>query len=189
MPLEISDFVPVMNRNECYSRYEIGDYTYGHPVVLFPEDGRLKIGKFCSIADGATFLLGGYHHIDWGTTYPFGDFSSHLTLPAPGIRVRKGDITIGNDVYLGQECFILAGVTVGDGAVVGARAVVTKDVVPYSVVVGNPAQHIKYRFDEAIIGAMLKIAWWDWPAAQIEEALPLLLTGNIQEFVDKYKRD
>jgi len=184
--MKILDFVPVTNHNPHYSQYEIGDYTYGSPRILFPEDGRLKIGKFCSIAGGVTFLLGGYHRIDWGTTYPFGNFFEGVP-PDRGIRIHKGDITVGHDVYLGEDAFILAGVTIGNGAVVGARAVVSRDVAPYSVVVGNPARHIKFRHGEGMVQQMERIAWWNWPLEKIEGALPLLLSEDIAGFVEKYK--
>jgi acetyltransferase-like isoleucine patch superfamily enzyme len=186
--MPISDWVPVLNKNGAYSRYDIGNYSYGHPSIKdFGEGTKLTIGKFCSIADNAVIFLGGEHHTDFVTTYPFAHFfefaySFHGTHPQV-----KGDIVIGNDVWIGQEAFILSGVKIGDGAVIGARCVVAKDVKPYSVVVGSPQRHIKYRVDEALIGDLLKIAWWNWPIEKISEAMPLMLSDNIQGFVDKYK--
>jgi acetyltransferase-like isoleucine patch superfamily enzyme len=184
----ICDWVPVLNRNQNYAAYEIGDYTYGHPnIVSFGEGTRLKIGKFCSIADNAVIFLGGEHHVDFVTTYPFShffEFAHGFTGTHPRV---KGDITIGNDVWIGQEAFILSGVTVGDGAVIGARAVVAKDVKPYSVVVGNPARHLRFRVDEDLIEDLLALAWWDWPIEKIAEAMPLLLSENIRGFIEKYK--
>ena len=183
----ICDWVPVLNKNQNYAAYEIGDYTYGHPqIVSFGEPISLKIGKFCSIADNAVIFLGGEHQIGFVTTYPFAhffEFAHGFTGTHPR---QKGDIIIGNDVWIGQEAFILSGVTIGNGAVIGARAVVAKNVKPYSIVVGNPARHIRFRFDEPTIEALLKIAWWDWPIEKIAEAMPLMLSNDVKGFVAKY---
>jgi carbonic anhydrase/acetyltransferase-like protein (isoleucine patch superfamily) len=100
--------------------------------------------------------------------------------------VFKGNIDIGNDVWIGREAFILSGVVVGDGAIIGARAVVAKDVAPYSIVVGNPARYIRSRFDEEIIEELLKIAWWNWPIGKIVEAMPIIMSGDIKGFIDRY---
>lgn len=187
----ICDWVPVLNRNAAYSSYEIGDYTYGRPrIVAFGNDPTsLKIGKFCSIADDAVLFLGGEHQVSFVTTYPFSHFFP-FAHSFTGVHPRvKGDIIIGNDVWIGQEAFILSGVTIGDGAVIGARAVVAKDVKPYSVVVGAPARHLKYRVEESLIPHLLAIAWWDWPIEKIAEAMPLMLSEKVREFVEKYKDD
>jgi acetyltransferase-like isoleucine patch superfamily enzyme len=129
--------------------YEVGDYTYGVPRVLYP-DGHLEIGKFCSIADNVTVFLGGDHHVDWISLYPF-DPTHPTWLGArednPGL-VGKGDVTIGNDVWIGSGATIMSGVTIGDGAAVGTGAVVTSDVEPYAIVAGNPARLIRKRFSD-----------------------------------------
>lgn len=184
---KISDWVPVLNKNGSYTGHEIGDYTYGHPVVKSFGDGTsLKIGKFCSIADDSVFFLGGEHRIDMVTTYPFSHFFE-FAYGFEGTHPRlKGNIVVGNDVWIGQEAFILAGVTIGDGAVIGARAVVAKNVKPYSIVVGSPAKHIKYRVDEALIDDLLRIAWWNWPIEKIAEAMPFILSSDIKGFVAQY---
>lgn len=187
----ICDWVPVLNRNPALSCHEIGDYTYGRPRILaFGNDSTtLKIGKFCSIADDAVIFLGGEHQVSFVTTYPFSHFFE-FAHGFPGTHPRqKGNIIIGNDVWIGQEAFILSGVTIGDGAVIGARAVVAKDVKPYSIVVGSPAHHIKYRVDEDIIEALLAIAWWNWPIEKIAEAMPLMLSDNVRDFVEKYRAE
>jgi acetyltransferase-like isoleucine patch superfamily enzyme len=187
MPHKICDWVPCLNKNNNFADHEIGDYSYGRPKVVRFEDGaKLKIGKFCSIADDVVFMLGGHHKTDCVTTYPFSNFFE-FAYQCESIHVFKGDITIGNDVWIGQEAFILSGVTIGNGAVIGARAVVAKDVKPYSVVVGSPARHIKYRVDEALIDDLLKIAWWNWPIEKIAEAMPLILSNDIKAFVEKYR--
>lgn len=188
-PFDIAPFVPCLNKDPRYP-YEIGDYSYGHPrVVDFREGIKLKIGKFCSIADDAVFMLGGEHRLDMVTTYPFAHFFQFANEFLDSHPRRRGDITIGNDVWIGQESMILSGVTVGNGAVVAARAVVAKDVEPYAIVGGCPARRIKYRVPQELLEPLNEIAWWDWPMAQIAEAMPLLLSSNIQGFVDRYKND
>ena len=187
MPYKICDFVPVTNRNPNYSQYEIGDWTYGLPaVVCYGEGVKLKIGKFCSIADGVVFLLGGEHRMDMVTTYPLNAFFPFADSQMSHRKI-KGDIIVGNDVWIGRNAMILSGVTIGNGAVIGAGAVVTKDVAPYEVVGGVPARHIKLRFGVETVIALNRIAWWNWPMEKIHESLPLLLSENIQGFVDKYK--
>ena len=166
-----------------YPQYAIGKYTYGDLHVYQWGEGRsLTIGSFCAIADGARIYLGGEHRTDWVTTFPFSalwkgasEFTGHPT--------SKGDIVIGNDVWIGAEALILSGVTIGDGAVIGARAVVTKEVPPYAIAVGNPASVIRRRFDADIIDALLRIRWWDWDDARIRKALPLLLSDNVAAFI------
>ena len=170
------------------SLFEIGDYTYGRPnVIRWNESTRLHIGRFCSIADGVTILLGGNHRTDWVTTYPF----NVLSAPFPnasciqGHPATKGDVWIGNDVWIGQGATILSGVHIGDGAVIGSKAVVSKDVEPYAVVVGNPGRVIKKRFDEATIKALLEIRWWDWDEEKINQEAPYLCSSNIEEFIKR----
>ncbi len=137
-----------LKSDKRYAAYEIGEYTYGKPDVLaHDKNTRLKIGRFCSIARDVTIQLGGEHHTNWVTTYPFGDFFSQINRKENYAK-SKGDVTIGNDVWIGHGAMILSGVTIGSGAVVAANAVVTKDVAPYAIVGGNPAKVIRYRFNE-----------------------------------------
>lgn len=161
----------------------VGEGTYGRPKVRFPESGaKLTIGRYGSIADRVEILLGGGHRLDWLSTYPFPAFPQDW--PAAAARadhhVGRGDVTIGHDVWLASQCMILSGVTVGHGAVVAARAVVTKDVPPYAIVAGNPAKLLRLRFDEATIETLLAAAWWDWPKERIAAALPALMSGDIE---------
>ena len=175
------------NRDEKYAGYIIGDWTYGAPTVLrWGKDTRLLIGKFCSIADGVTILLGGEHRTDWITTYPFYEFFERAK-DAKGHPKTKGDVIIGNDVWIGANATVLSGVTIHDGAVIGAGSLVCKDVPPYSIVAGNPAKQIRLRFAEATVAELLKIAWWNWPIEKIETAFPLLLSGDIQVFIALHK--
>lgn len=169
--------------------FEIGDFSYGTPnVIRWDESTRLHIGRFCSIADDVTILLGGNHRTDWVTTYPFNVLNGPFPQAADiiGHPATKGDIWIGNDVWIGRGATLLSGVHIGDGAVIGAKTVVAKDVEPYAVVVGNPGKMIKKRFDEATIKALLEIRWWDWDEERINEATPLLCSSNIQGFIDCY---
>jgi len=169
----------------------IGAYSYGRPKVRFTESGaRLRVGRYGSIADGVEILLGGNHRLDWATTYPF----SALTRlwPAagglPGSDASRGDVIIGHDVWLGSQCMVLSGVTVGHGAVVAARAVVTRDVPPYAIVAGNPARIVRMRFDEAAIAALLAARWWDLPHSAVEGLLPLLMSERIDDLVAELGR-
>jgi acetyltransferase-like isoleucine patch superfamily enzyme len=118
-----------MNQNERYSKYEIGEGTYGNPTVRSGHEGTtLKIGRFCSIADGVTILLGGEHRVDWVTTYPVNLIFGIKRIA--GLTRSKGDVIIGNDVWVGRDVLILSGVEIGDGAVIAARSVVTENVAP-----------------------------------------------------------
>ena len=164
----------------------IGAYSYGRPKVRFPESGRtLTIGRYCSIADKVEILLGGDHRLDWVSTYPFAAMRGlwpDADAPAD-YHVSRGDVTIGNDVWLGSGCMILSGVTVGDGAVVAARAVVTRDVAPYAVVAGNPARPVRQRFDPDTVAALVASAWWDRPHAEVTRLVPLLQSGRVAELI------
>lgn len=175
--------VVFMADNPQYAAHEIGQGTYGTPHVISWDDRtRLRIGKYCSIADGVVILLGGEHRTDWITTYPF----SVLWPEAQTIKGHprtRGDVMIENDVWIGREAMILSGVRIGDGAVIGARSVVTKDVAPYTIVAGNPARVIRQRFSTDQICALLKIAWWNWDKERLQLHLPLLLSENIDEFI------
>jgi acetyltransferase-like isoleucine patch superfamily enzyme len=166
--------------------FNIGDHTYGRPKVRFPESGaKLTIGRYGSIADDVNILLGGNHRTDFITTYPFGAMPA-LWPEATGrndFAVSRGDIVIGHDVWLGSGCMILSGVTIGHGAVVAARAVVTKDVAPYAIVGGNPAKPIRLRFDPPTVERLLATRWWDLPRERIAALIPLLQSADIDGFL------
>ena len=168
----------------------IGDFTYGNPRVLDWGDGtRLIVGKFCSIADDVTVFLGGEHRGDWVTTYPFPAFKSKWPTAknVDGHPKTKGDVIVGNDVWIGYGALILSGVKIGDGAVIGAKAVITSDVRPYAVVVGNPGREIKRRFSDEIVEELLRIKWWDWPHEKISENMKLLCSGDIMQFIEVHR--
>ena len=160
------------------------DFEKNNVLYHYPVNGdRLKIGKFCSIACGAKFLFtSGNHSMQSLSTYTFPIFYEEWGLDAKDIRSawdNKGDIVIGNDVWIGYEAVILSGVTVGDGAIIGARAVVTKDVPPYTIVAGVPARPIRKRFDEEVIAKLQALRWWDWDEEKIKRCIPAIQSGDI----------
>lgn len=127
-------------------------------------------------------MLGGEHRVDWGTTFPFNRYyQEHSSIT--GHPRTKGDVNIGNDVWIGREALILSGISIGDGAVVAARAVVTRNVAPYSIVAGNPARHIRHRFGEDQVKELLRLAWWNWPDDVVRKAAPLLLTSDLSGLI------
>ena len=164
--------------------YEAGEFSYGLPEILnWGGEGRkFRIGKYCSIASGTRVFLGGNHRTDWVTTFPFSVFDP-MAEHIDGHPASNGDVEVGHDVWLGQSCTIMSGVTIGHGACIAACAVVTRNVPPYAIVGGNPARLIRSRFSEAQIEALLQICWWDWSAERIREFYPLILSNNIDGFI------
>lgn len=159
---------------------EVGDFTYGIPnVQTWGENAKLHIGKFCSIGKNVQIMMGGEHHTEWCTTYPFNVLMGDYFGASERLTKTKGDVWIGNDVWIGQDAKILSGVRIGDGAVIGAGAVVTKNVRPYEIVGGVPAKVIRLRFDPDDIHTLLALKWWDWSVEKIAEAMPLLVSKNI----------
>lgn len=164
-------------------RFQVGRGTYGEPTVLqWGEPATFEVGSFCSIAGGVTILLGGNHRVDWITTYPFSVLRKSA-MRFTGHPSTKGDVTIGNDVWIGEYSTILSGVTVGNGAVIGACSVVTKPVPPYAIVVGNPARVVRKRFTDEQISHLERIAWWDWSEEKLDKAMPLLLSNDIDGLI------
>jgi len=175
-----------MNREAQYRDYEIGSYTYGTPSVLdWSQGSTLKVGRYCSFAGGVTIMLGGQHRPDWVTTYPFNQLFRNARS-FRGTPTTKGDVVIGNDVWIATEAMILSGVRIGDGAVISARSVVTRDVPPYAIVAGAPAKVTRFRFSDDQIASLLAIAWWNWPMSKVEAAWPLLLSDDVSEFIARY---
>ena len=180
------------------SNIEIGDYTIYNDFIHDPREfqknnvlyhypinkDRLIIGKFCSIACGAKFLFNSANHkMASLSTYTFPLFFEEWGLKKENVAQawdQKGDIVIGNDVWIGYEAVILSGVTIGDGAVIGCRAVVTKDIPPYTIVGGVPAKPIRKRFDEETIKELQKIKWWDWPEEKITEKIQAIQAGDLE---------
>ncbi|KAB1070028.1 CatB-related O-acetyltransferase [Methylobacterium planeticum] len=164
-------------------RHTIGEYTYGMPEVRWwGEDAGLEIGRYCSIAGNVTIMLGGNHRVDWVTTFPFSVLdpkAAHIS----GHPATNGGVRIGNDVWLGESCRILSGVTIGDGACIAANALVVDDVPPYAIVGGVPARVIKMRFSPEQISALREIAWWNWSPERIRAAYDELLSSDIDAFI------
>ena len=160
--------------------FENNNVLYHYPV----NRDRLVIGKFCSIACGAKFLFTSANHtLSSLSTYPFPIFPEEWGLDAADVASawdNRGGITVGNDVWIGYEAVILSGVTIGDGAVVAARAVVTRDVPPYTVVGGVPARAIRRRFPEDTVQSLLKTRWWDWPEEEIARHLEDIRSGRAE---------
>ena len=180
---------------------EVGDYTIYNDFVanplLFEKNNvlyhypihreKLIIGKFCSIACGTKFLFNCANHtLKSLSTYTFPLFYEEWELEKSNITTawdNKGDIVIGNDVWIGYEAVIMAGVHIGDGAIIAARAVVTKDVPPYTIVGGTPAKEIRKRFDAEVIQQLLMLKWWDWSADNIRQCLPYIAEGKLDELL------
>ncbi|MGK2947052.1 MAG: CatB-related O-acetyltransferase [Acidimicrobiales bacterium] len=168
----------------------MGDYSYATPLVqVFPGDkARARVGRFTSMGPGVQLFVGGAHPTDWVTTYPL---RAGFYLPGAfedGNPTSNGDVEIGSDCWLASEAMVLSGVTIGDGAVVGARAVVTSDVRPYAIVAGNPAREVRRRFSDEQVDALLRIAWWNWPIDQVLEHVALLSNPDIDGFIERFDR-
>ena len=173
----------------------VGEYSYVHSfddpakfetervLYHFEELGdKLIIGRYCAIAHGATFIMNGANHKLAGiSTYPFWKFGGgwEATSPAAGELPFRGDTVVGHDVWIGYEALIMPGIKIGNGAIVAARAVVTSDVPPNTIVGGNPARVIKQRFSDEQIAALEQIAWWDWPADKVTQHLSLIVAGDV----------
>lgn len=180
----------------------VGDYTIYNDFISDPRQfvqnnvlyhypinhERLIIGKFCSIACGVKFLFNCANHtLKSLSTYTFSLFYEDWELEKSNVASawdNKGDIVIGNDVWIGLEAVILAGVKIGDGAIIGTRAVVTKDVPPYSIVGGIPAKVIRKRYSPDIIEQLLSLRWWDWTKDRIKRNLPFIMAGNIENMTE-----
>lgn len=179
--ITVGDFTMYNDFANDPTLFEKNNVLYHYPI----NDDKLQIGKFCSIACGAKFLFNSANHTLYSlSTYPFPLFFEEWGLEKKDVTNawdNKGDIVIGNDVWIGYEAVILAGVTIGDGAIIGTRAVVTKDVPPYTIVGGVPAKPIKRRFPEEIISALLEIQWWNWSEERIARNIGAIQSGNIEQ--------
>ncbi len=151
---------------------------------------KLVIGRYCSIGSGAVFMMAGNqgHQHSWISTYPFFYHNSDAFEGAIDGFERSGDTVIGNDVWIGTEAMIMSGVTIGDGAIIASRAVVTKDVAPYSIVGSNPAKLIRYRFGEDEITKLLAMQWWHWKDEHIKNAMKLLCSSDIEGLYQYWRR-
>ena len=167
------------NDFNCPTDFEKNNVLYQYPI----NNDKLIIGKFCSIACGAKFIFTSANHtLKSNSTYPFPIFFEEWELDAKDVTNawdNKGDIVIGNDVWIGYEAVIMSGVHIGDGAIIATRAVVTKDVEPYTIVGGVPAKEIRKRFDKPTIEKLLKLQWWDWSYEKIKSNLNAIMNGEV----------
>ncbi len=159
---------------------KFGHRTYG-TIVMRGAATNLTVGKYCSLASGIIADGGFNHNSKFVSTFPFAVALSHVPNLKTHIEL-KGDITIGNDVWIGEDVLLMSGVTIGDGAVIGIRSIITKDVEPYSIVVGAN-RFIRKRFSDEQIAALLRIKWWDFPDEEVDKIAHLLSSENINEFI------
>lgn len=181
----------VTNPNISVGRYSYySGYYHGHSFddcarYLMPDRDdvdRLVIGSFCSIGTGACFMMAGNqgHRMDWISTFPFFFMPEEPAFAGAENAYRPaGDTVVGNDVWIGAEAMIMPGIRIGHGAMIGSRALVTKDVAPYTIVAGNPAREIRKRFSDEEIAMLLEMAWWDWPIERIGREMRALCSANI----------
>lgn len=176
----------------------VGDYTYYDDfdnVENFEKNvkyhfdfvgDKLVIGKFCMIASDVKFIMNGANHLTNAiSSYPFAIFGKGWEKAMDGKSYpQKGDINIGNDVWIGYNATIMGGVTVGDGAIIATNSTVVRDVEPYSIVGGNPAAEIKKRFSEDIIAKLLKLKWWNWEIEKITENVQSLAGNDIRKLIE-----
>ena len=169
----------------------VGDFTYiadsdfeSHVTHFYPwSRDNLIIGKFCQIAAGVEFVMNDANHkMNAVTTFPFYTLEGwEMNIPDPSEMTFKGNTVIGNDVWIGQNAVILPGVHVGDGAIIGANSVVGSDVAPYTIVIGNPAKVLRKRFDDGLIGLLLKFKWWDKSIEEINALIPILTSSDLEK--------
>ena len=178
------------------SQIVIGRFTYGiekKRILQWNEGANLFVGSFCSIAGGGAIYLGGGHRSDWITTFPFGHiFQQELGVPrVPGHPISNGDVLIGDDVWMGENATVMSGISIGSGAVIASNAHVVRSVEPYSIVGGNPARHIKFRFPDEIVSRLLKLRWWDLDLQEIRELAPMLCKSpsidSLDGLIDRYR--
>jgi acetyltransferase-like isoleucine patch superfamily enzyme len=178
----------IQKKNKKYRSYrfvKIGDFTHmrNARIIAGFYDTHLIIGKFCAIAEGVSYMMGGEHRTEWisangyGTLQGFHDLSP--TPPEESVVKTKGDIVIGNDVWIAGDAKLLSGVTIGDGAVIGANSLVAKDVPSYAIYAGNPARLVRMRFSDDEIKTLEEIKWWDWPLEHISAIMPVLNSSDI----------
>lgn len=173
------------NRLKRAGRISYGAHSYGIPILkdYVYDETKLIVGNYSALSETSIVMLGGEHAVDRVTTYPHRIVWRMEGAGKDGIPVPTGDTVIGSDVWLTQRTFVRSGVHIGDGAVIAAGAVVTKDVPPYAVVGGNPAKVLRFRHTEEQRAALLEIKWWDWTDEEVRDAVPLLAGSDIDAFI------
>ncbi|MGN7864562.1 type B chloramphenicol O-acetyltransferase [Chryseobacterium sp. 22458] len=189
----------IQNPNIIAGKYSYySGYYHGHSFddcarYLLPDRNdvdKLIIGSYCSIGTGASFIMCGNqgHRHDWISSFPFFYMSEvEFFQNSKDAFELAGDTVIGNDVWIGTEAMVMPGITIGDGAVIGSRALITKDVEPYTIMGGNPAKSIKKRFSEHHIDLLLEMKWWEWDERILKDAMPILCSADIDALYDFYK--
>lgn len=180
---------------------EVGDFSYYNdfepvedyaariaPYLYAGAPERLRIGKFCQIAHGVRFLAAGNHPMDGYSTYPFSMFDHALMEHYAGLFAPRPDTSVGHDVWIGQEAMVLPGVSIGNGSVIGAGAVVARDVPAWSIVVGNPGRVLRRRFPDAVIALLDRLEWWHLPLEEIRALVPVLASGDRARLRDETVR-
>jgi len=170
------------------SRLDIGEFTYGvnnKTILFFKSTDKVSIGKFCSFASGVKVIASGEHNYKAVSSFPF--YAHFLKQGSEKDTFTKGTINIGNDVWIGTNAIVLSGVNIGDGSVIAAGAIVTKDVPPYAIVAGVPAKVIKYRFTKLQIKKLLQICWWEWKFDYIKENIDEMYI-DIKTFISKHQK-
>lgn len=178
------------NENIENKLLEVGKHTYGATGIQIDHykgsESKVIIGSYCSISKNVRIITGGIHPTDWVSLFPFRITWGLEGAFKDGTPATKGPVKIENDVWIGTGVTILSGLTIGSGAVILAGAVVTKNVPPYSIAGGVPAKIISTRFSNEQISKLLSICWWEWPEEKIKEAIPLMSSNKINEFINKY---
>lgn len=185
----LKEQIRICNQNKyaVENLVEVGDFTYGVPQINFigHKNAYISIGRFCSFANGVKLFAGGEHHKEYVSTYPFSMFFNGRYKVGTHAEA-KGPIIIGNDVWFGADAKVMSGVTIGDGAIIGAGAVVAKNIPPYAIVAGNPAKIISFRFDDETIKRLLDIKWWNWDYSMLDKAVPYIQSGNMEGLFSLY---
>ncbi|SFZ98608.1 N-acetylglutamate synthase [hydrothermal vent metagenome] len=183
----------IVGKHSYYSGYYHG-HSFDECARYLKDDttdvDKLIIGSFCSIGSGAVFMMAGNqgHNHQWASSFPFFYQDNDIFTDAKDAYERVGNTVIGNDVWIGSEAMIMAGIKVGDGAVIASRAVVTKDVEPYSIVGSNPAKHIRFRFSSTEIEMLLEMKWWEWDDEMLKKSISLMCSSDIKGLYEYWKR-
>lgn len=178
----------IQNKNEIQPTIKIGRFSYiipNYTIKNYNKPGSVEIGSFCSIAQELIIFTAGEHKPQNITTFPFGAFKNPFpeSIPLENCTFPSKNVIIGNDVWIGFNVTIMPGVTIHDGAIIGAKSVVASDIPPYAIAVGNPCRVIKNRFDDITIKKLLEIKWWNWPIEKIKKYARLLESENMDEFL------
>jgi acetyltransferase-like isoleucine patch superfamily enzyme len=179
---------PDLHNDREFGQMSLGRGSYFHDSCKFQTytaDERIKIGRYCSIATGATITAGGNHRPELPSTWPFDNIIKQLANPTRTYQIETRHTVIGSDVWIGRDAHIGLGAEIGHGAIIGSCAAVFREIPPYAIVAGNPARVARYRFSDEIIAEMLKIAWWDWPAQLVIDRIEWFYRP-IEEFVAEF---